>query len=353
MVGSSPPPGTTQVRRILVKEVNWLGDVIMSLPAVYALRQSFADAHLSVLIKDDLAGCFDGIRWVQEVIPYRFAPGVAGVRERVLLLRRLRADRFDLGVALPRSFESALWLALAGISARVGVAADSRGWLLTKSARVDTKDPHRHQSQAYFEMLGQTLGICADRQRRPLPLQPSARHRDAVRTWLAHRRRQTGRLIALAPAAAYGPAKEWPAHCFVQLIERLAERGCESVLVGAPSEQLTCVKIAEASRGGALVAAGKTNVGELFALLAECDGFVGNDSGAMHVAAALGVPTVGIFGSTNPVRTGPLGPRTRVLYEPPACSPCLERTCRFGHYDCLRAIEPRAVLAALTDLGAA
>jgi heptosyltransferase-2 len=334
-----------------VKEVNWLGDVVISLPAVHALRRFYPEAHFSILIREELAGFFDGIGWVDEVIPYRSGGGAAGLLGRVSLWRQLRAKSFDLGFALPRSFESALWLTLAGVRQRVGVVADHRRWLLTRSARVDMKDPARHQSLAYFEILHRTLRIPQPLTAPSPSVQPSTRHRDAIRSWLRNRRRHGARLIALAPAAAYGPAKEWPAVYFAQLIELLAERGCESVLVGAPSEQQTCVAISESSRGGALVAAGKTSVGELLALLAECDGFAGNDSGAMHVAAALGVPTVGIFGSTNPVRTGPLGPRTRVLYEPPECSPCLERTCRFGHYDCLHRITPAAVLDALTDLG--
>ena len=140
---------------------------------------------------------------------------------------------------------------------------------------------------------------------------------------------------------------------FVQLIDDLVERhDAECVLVGAPAEHPQCATIAAAARRGALIAAGETSVGQLVALLKLADGFVGNDSGAMHVAAALGQPTVGIFGSTNPTRTGPLGPRTRVLWQHLICSPCLARTCRFGHYNCLREIAPGGALDALHALGA-
>jgi len=106
------------------------------------------------------------------------------------------------------------------------------------------------------------------------------------------------------------------------------------------------------SRTGAVVAAGKTDVAELKALLSLCDGFAGNDSGAMHLAAALGIPAVGIFGSTNPARTGPVGAKADVIYHPVDCSPCLKRACRFGHYQCLRGIAPAEIAAALTRLGA-
>ncbi|MGH7896696.1 MAG: glycosyltransferase family 9 protein, partial [Candidatus Binatia bacterium] len=126
----------------------------------------------------------------------------------------------------------------------------------------------------------------------------------------------------------------------------------ESVLVGAPSERARSSEIAAATRAGALVAAGETTIGELAALLSLSAGFAGNDSGTMHLAGALGIPTVGLFGSTDPDRTGPLGPRTCVVYRRIECSPCLARTCRFGHYECLKRIAADEVVEALAGLGA-
>jgi len=131
-----------------------------------------------------------------------------------------------------------------------------------------------------------------------------------------------------------------------------ARDGSECVLVGAPSERMKSDEVAERSKSGAIVAAGETSVGEALAMLSLCSGFAGNDSGSMHVAGALGKPTVGIFGSTRADRTGPLGPRTRILYKQIECSPCLKRTCKFGHYDCLKMIRPAEVAAALAELTA-
>src|SRR4029079_12019022 len=126
---------------------------------------------------------------------------------------------------------------------------------------------------------------------------------------------------------------------YARLIDLLAERsGTECVLVGAPSERRKSEEAIAASRSGAVLAAGETSVGEALALLSLSDAFAGNDSGSMHVAGALGKPTVGIYGSTRPDRTGPLGARTKILYKQIECSPCLQRTCRFGHYDCLKLI---------------
>jgi len=124
-------------------------------------------------------------------------------------------------------------------------------------------------------------------------------------------------------------------------------------VIGAPGEAARCDRIVgDAGRGAAFSMAGATGVGELIALLSLCDGFAGNDSGAMHLASALGIPTVGIFGSTNPARTGPFGPRATVVSHPLDCSPCLARTCRFGHYRCLGEIAPTLVADALASRGA-
>jgi heptosyltransferase-2 len=203
-------------------------------------------------------------------------------------------------------------------------------------------------------MLEQTLGIsCASDgicQRLEVSEHCVARMSD----WLGARRtRHEAALIAIAPAAAYGPAKEWPSSHYAALIDLLSMQiGAECVLVGGPAERLKCEQVAAAAQTRVMVAAGDTDIAELKALLSLCDGFAGNDSGAMHLAAALGKPAVGIFGSTNPARTGPVGPKAGTIYHHLECSPCLQRTCRFEHYQCLRSITPEEVTAKLAALGA-
>jgi len=342
-----PPP-----QRILVKEVNWLGDLVMSLPALRAIRRSFPRARLSVVTKSELASFFDGVEWIDEVIPYSVHRGIRGLGDRRAVVNTIRSRGFDLAVLFPNSFESALWVWLARIPGRAGYIRDSRGLLLTHKIAPPPQAMNDHQVHYWLAMVDKTIGVPGDAQDFDLTAAPNRLQEMAA--WLAARRgRKDAPLIAIAPAAAFGPAKEWPTTHFVRLIDELAERhDAECVLVGAPDERPQCAAIASSSRRGALVAAGETSVGQLVALLKLADGFVGNDSGAMHVAAALGRPTVGIFGSTNPARTGPLGPRTRVLWQHLICSPCLARTCRFGHYNCLREITPGGALDALRALGA-
>jgi heptosyltransferase-2 len=352
--GKAEKPTThVKVERLLVREVNWLGDVVMSLPALKALRKAYPKAKLSILVKRELAGFFDGAPWMDEVIPFRIGRGFRGWTDRRNLVAELRNRTFDLAVLLPNSFESAFWTWRARIPARAGYARDGRGLLLTHKLRPSHQILEAHQVHYYLHLLRETLGIDGD----PKDFAPHVHdgHREKMRAWLRERRERPGKkLIALAVAAAYGPAKEWPADYFATLIDRLAENhGAECVLVGAPSERSKCEQVAALSeKKGAILAAGETGVGEAIALLSLCDGFAGNDSGSMHLAGALGMPTVGIFGSTRADRTGPLGARTKVLYRPIECSPCLERTCRFGHYSCLKQITPEEVEAALVGLEA-
>jgi len=356
---ASPPPRaphtkpTPVVSRVLVKEVNWLGDLVMSLPALRAIRSAFSSASLAVLVRRELAGFFDGINWIEHVIPYTVRRGPRGLRDRWGIIGKIREHRFNLAILFPNSFASALWVTLAGVPRRAGYVADARGFMLTHAVTTPPPDAlEDHQSRYWLALVRETLGVAPVSGAEHHKLEVAERHREKMRAWLAANRAQPeAPLIALAPAAAYGPAKEWPLVRYSALVDLLAERyGAECVLVGAPSEQRKCLQVAATSRFGAPVAAGQTTVGELIGLLSVCDGFAGNDSGSMHLAAALGIPAVGIFGSTNPTRTGPLGPRANVIYHQIECSPCLARTCRFGHYNCLRGITPEEVAGALEGL---
>ncbi len=355
MEGSYPSVENRSIgaaRRVLVKEPNWLGDVVMSLPALRAVRRGFPESRLAVLVRRELAGFFEGLEGVDEVVPYGVKPGVAGLLDRLRVVSLVRAGRFDLAVLFPKSFESAFWMAAARVPRRVGVVGDARRLFLTDRVRPDPEGNSRHQVHSYLRMLHEALGIegSAD----DFALRAPEPGRERMRRWLtARRKRAEGRWIALAPAAAYGRAKEWPAERYAALVDRLNDdHGIESVLVGTPAERERCEQIGAASRAGAVVAAGKTGVGDLVALLSLASGFAGNDSGAMHVAGALGIPTVGLFGSTRPDRTGPLGAKTKVLYHRIECSPCLDRTCRFGHYECLKRIAVEEVIVSLGELGA-
>ena len=338
-------------KRILLKAVNWLGDIVMSLPAMRAIRRAYPDAHLTILIKKELTSFFDGANWLDEVLPYSVARGFGGLNDRLKIVGEIRSRHFDLAVLMPNSFESALWVTAAGIPRRAGYAVDARGALLTHKAGVPRDALEGHQVRYWLAMIRETLGL--EGEAGEVAISPAAGHLATMRDWLGtHRRRPDAPLIAIAPAAAYGPAKEWRAAQFAALIDALSERiGAECVLVGAPSERAKCEEVASLSATGAMVSAGHTSIGELIAMLSMSSAFIGNDSGCMHLAGALGIPTVAIFGSTNPIRTGPSKTNSRVIWHHLECSPCLARTCRFGHYNCLREVQPGEALEALSSLG--
>jgi heptosyltransferase-2 len=194
------------VERILVKEVNWLGDIVMSLPALRAVRRAFPDAKLSVLIKKELASFFDGAAWIDEIIPYKLRKGFfEGLSDRKAIVGELKARKFDLAVMLPNSFDAAAWPALAGIPVRAGFARDGRGMLLTHKTKPTPEILEVHQVNYYLHMLKETLGIDGS----PDDCAPdvSTAALDRMRAFLAARRKRSDKpLIALA-VAAYGPAK--------------------------------------------------------------------------------------------------------------------------------------------------
>jgi heptosyltransferase-2 len=340
--------------RVLVKEVNWLGDLVISLPALRAIRAAFATSTLTVMVKKELASFFDGMTWIDEVMPYTVARGIRGIGDRLSIVGNIRAHKFDLAILFPNSFESAFWATLGGARRRAGFGTDHRTAMLTHRARPEGDALSGHQSQYWLAMIRETIGVTPIADADEMKLEVGKLHWQKMRAWLDANRIVPGApLIAIAPAAAYGPAKEWPPVRYAALIDLITEKtGAECVLVGSPAERELCAKVAATTHSETIVAAGQTDIGDLIALLSVCGGFAGNDSGAMHLASALGIPTVGIFGSTNPERTGPRGPKAGIVYHRLECSPCLERTCRFGHYNCLREITPVEVANKLATLGA-
>jgi len=339
------------VNKILVKETNWLGDIIMSMPALRAVRRHFPDAHLAVLVKDNLAAIFNDSPIVDEVIPYRFRRGLGGVGDRFRVGRTLKAKGFDAAVLFPNSLDAAIVAFLARIPRRVGYARDGRSLLLTDRVRASREILEVHQARYYLNLVT-VLGVESDDTDAGLWVAPPARER--MLQYLRKNGVADGaKLVAFAAGAAYGPAKEWGRERFARLAARLtAGHGVRIILVGAPRERADADRLFQQIGNDALNAVGETALDELVALLSMCTAFVGNDSGAMHVAGALGIPTVGIFGSTRPDRTGPLGAQSTFLKSDVECAPCLKRVCASGDYRCMESITVTMVEDALKELGA-
>jgi len=316
--------------KILVRATNWVGDAVMSLPAIRAVRARFPGAELAVLARPWVAGVYARETAIDRVVPYTAPRGGRGWPARRAAARDLGG--FDCAILLPNSFESALVAWMAAIPVRIGYRRDGRGLLLT--AAIPPPGPGdipRHERFYYLELLRRAGLIDAFPPATDIRLDGAEAARAAGRERL-EREGLTGAVGGVSPGAAYGGAKRWPAERFAAAAARVAhETGAGVALFGAASERAACDTLAASLDVPVRNFAGRTSLAEFIDLAAACQVFLTNDSGAMHIATALGVPTVAVFGATDDTTTGPTGPLARVVREHVPCSPCLLRECPIDH----------------------
>ncbi|MBP7032786.1 MAG: lipopolysaccharide heptosyltransferase II [Syntrophobacterales bacterium] len=337
-----------KITKVLIRGTNWIGDVVMTFPAIAAVRETLPAARVTVLVKPWVADLVRMHPAVDEVLVYERPGRHEGAGGILRLARELKARRFDAAILLQNAIEAAIIARLAGIPVRAGYSTDARGLLLTHPVRLEAGIKAVHQSLYYVEML-EALGFTPSRA--PLALTPTDAQRIAaeqhlVRFGIAGRRP----IVGMAPGAAYGPAKRWFADRFAAVADRLAERfSCPVLLFGSQGDRPSTEAVRSAAKTAIVDVAGRTNLGDAVALIARCDLFITNDSGLMHVAGALGVPTVAIFGSTNPKTTYPLGERTVLVRRPVDCSPCLKQECP-ADFRCMDLVTVDEVLEHSTRL---
>ena len=327
--------------RSLVVAPQWIGDAVMSEPLLARLAER--GERITVAALPWVAPVYRAMPQVGEVIELPFAHGRLDWGQRKRIAAELRGC-FDVAYVLPNSLKSALIPWLARIPLRLGYAGESRFVLLNRRLPNPAGRP---------PMVAFYSALAGDPERageRPLLKFPSTILEGAARTADV----EVGAYWAFAPGAEYGPAKCWPAERYAELARMLHERhGLPVLLLGSGKEAALCEQIAVAAPGACRVLAGKTSLIDAMALIAAARGLVSNDSGLMHVAAAFSVPQVAVFGSTSPEHTPPLSPRARVLWLKEElqldCSPCFDRTCRFGHTRCLTGVSAQRVEAALGD----
>jgi heptosyltransferase-2 len=320
--------------KILIRATNWVGDAVMCLPALHCIRERFPEAHIAILAKPWVADLYRRGNVADEVIPYT----ARSFREKWRVGRSLRLRGFDCAILLQNAFEAALLAWLAGIPSRIGYNRDGRGFLLTQAIPVPKSGQiPRHERFYYLELLRRAGFI----ENLPDTIPAIGWHKPSA---------CAAPTIGVSPGAAYGSAKRWLPERFAEAATHLAkERGASISLFGSKDERPLCEEVAALIDGVPVTNyAGQTSLAEFIELAAACDLFLTNDSGAMHIASALGVPTVAIFGATDDVATGPTGPQTRVVREPVDCSPCLLRECPIDHRCMTRVTTDRVVQAALT-----
>ena len=286
-------------RRMLVVSPGWIGDALMSMPALQLFQAGHPDVELTVLAKAYLLPLWE----MHAAARQRLATGGT-----VATVRALLKSRFEAAYLLPNSVRSALLPWLAAVPARIGLAGHWRRWLLTRVVEAPTAGVHRHQAWEYAAILSpDSLPVAL-----PLPClePPDTACADAARRVAGLPRP----LIGLLPGAARGPAKRWPAERFAEVGRMLREKIGGGILVmGGTGDAESCARVTAGMGSGVQNLAGATTLPEWAALLKLCDVVICNDSGGMHLAAAVGAPVVAVFGITDPARTGPLGSCCRVL----------------------------------------
>ena len=336
--------------RIAIRATNWLGDAVMSLPAIRAIRQACPRAAIALVARPSVAALYARESSIDTVIP---CPAPQSLGQRRAFAASLRERRFDAAFLLPNSFDAALTAWLARIPERIGYARDARSWLLSRAIPPpEPGDIPRHERFYYLELL-RRAGLI---ERFP---ESSAIRLDSVPTARASgiaRLRELGiegAAIGVSPGAAYGNAKRWLPESFAESAGVVAGALGASVLVfGSAAERELCEAVAAALRQRGVDTrnlAGATTLGEFIDLAAACRLYLTNDSGAMHVASALAVPTVAIFGATDDSTTGPTGPLARVVREHAECSPCLLRDCPIDHR-CMTRVTTEKVAAVALEL---
>ncbi|MCX8038311.1 MAG: lipopolysaccharide heptosyltransferase II [Candidatus Sumerlaeia bacterium] len=329
--------------KILIKCPNWVGDAILITPALRALRERFPQAHIAAVARP----------WVAPLM--RTNPDLNAVWEESprsdwagfwQLARRLRAEQFDLGIAFANSFAAALLLWAGRVRRRIGYARDNRSLLLTDRVRVRPELLCDHEVKYHFHLLSALGGVPETMP--PLVLEEDAAAREKVARVLSEQGISPETPLAgLNPLAFYGSAKRWPPSRFAAVGKRLAEAlNGIAYVAGTASEKAAAQEVCDAVGARARNLSGLFNLPELVSLIKRSEIFVTNDSGAMHIAAALGVRTVAIFGATDWVKTSPWSGNAIVVRRETACAPCMLRACPIDHR-CMRRVQVNDVLDAI------
>ncbi|HVQ38301.1 MAG TPA: lipopolysaccharide heptosyltransferase II [Pyrinomonadaceae bacterium] len=346
-----PEPKDSKVESIVVRGTNWVGDAVMTIPALRQLRRLFPNAHITLATRSWAQGLFEDADFIDSLMVH----DGGGLKSVVQQVREWRRRGFDLAVILPNSLETALVASLARVPFRIGYATDGRQRLLTHPLLLPESRDSQHEVFHYLNIIAR-LEWLMNREQSFLDTQPDASLDVAESRKLAARRllRANGAkaipgvtdrpLIALCPGSTNSRAKRWPADRYATLGDRLInECDADIVLIGTAAEEEVSVEVSRQMSSRPVMLTGKTNLSELVAVLSLVDLLVTNDTGPAHIAASLSRPTLVIFGPTNPLTTRPFSPFGEVVRQPPDCAPCMLRDCPIDHR-CMTAITPEQIL---------
>jgi heptosyltransferase-2 len=333
------------VRKILIRGTNWIGDAVLTLPAVAAIRATYPCAHIAVLVKPWVAEIYDLFSAVDEVIIYESKlDNPIGVFK---LAHKLRQKKFEAAILLQNAIEAAIIAFAAGIPLRAGYSSDGRGLLLTHSVKRTKEIRKIHQIDYYLKMV-KALGCVSVG--RELHLETKINRFNAQSVWRKFIPEKDKVIIGIAPGATYGPAKRWFPDRFAAVADKLNEsHSLQIILLGGKADGETAQEVQRLARTDLINLAGKTTLREAIYLISQCRLLISNDSGLMHIAGALNIPTVAIFGSTNHITTAPMGNMSAIVRQDVSCGPCLKEKCP-EDFRCMKLISVENVFTAAQNL---
>jgi heptosyltransferase II len=330
------------IGKIFVRSTNWIGDAVMTTPAMGAVRAAFPQAEIVVAANPTVAELLRHHPDCDRLLVYDKEGPHHGFTGLLRFAAEIRRERFDLAILFQNAVRAAIMTSLAGVPRRAGYTTDGRAFLLTHRVRGWRRARRLHHTDYYCRMLA---GLGIEGGHGQLKLHCTEEEQSWAREQLG-----AGWWVAINPGATYGSAKRWFPDRFAEVADCLAEDfSARILLVGGPNERGIGEEVVSKMRATPLNLAGRTSVRQLMALLSQCRLLVTNDSGPMHVAAAFGVPIVAIFGSTDHTTTSPLSASCRIVRKPTACAPCLKTECPTDHR-CMTAITVADVVGAVRSV---
>ena len=336
---------------MVVRVPNWIGDAVMCLPALRALRRILPNAKITVVSRPGSADIFRDADCADEILVYERS----GLSSAWKQSQEWRRRRFDLAVLFQNAFEAAAIAFMARVPARIGYDAESRGFLLTHPIPSPAWKNERHEVFYYLNIISE-LERALTGSTAPELIGPEFalhvsddRRRQAQDLLRRHATHGGGPLILLCPGSVNSRAKRWPAERYAALSDQFIEEGATVALIGSPGERDVSEEVCAHARHQPITLTGETSVAEVTGLIAIADLLVTNDTGPAHIGPAVGTPTLVIFGPTNPVTTRPFGPAGVVVRHPPDCAPCMLRDCPIDHR-CMTAITSGEIFERAKEL---
>ena len=333
--------------RILVVGPSWVGDMMMAQALFILLKNYHPDCSIDVLAPEWSLPLIAHMPEVSDAIASPFKHGEASLRQRYLLGKSLRDRNYDQAIILPNSLKSALVPYWARIPRRTGFVGEMRYGLVNDARRLDRK------ALPKTVMRFASLALPADQ---PLDINIPLPHLETDKQSISSSLKSLNMtstkvpVLVLCPGAEYGPAKQWPATHFASLANDYLDQGWHVWLLGSEKDSGICTQIDLLTENRCQNLAGKTELGQVIDLMSSASAIVSNDSGLMHIAAALNKPLVAIYGSSDPGFTPPLSNKAQILSLSLSCSPCFKRQCPLGHLDCLIKLEPDLARHAIDSL---